>query len=67
MEKLLGNAGTVLGVIGISVCLAAGLSRVVGSHYLMGFETITLFIGGISVMVAACLAKLHCVNLQLSK
>jgi hypothetical protein len=67
MEKMVDIIGTVLGVLGILVCLLAGVSRVAGSHYLLGFETITLFIGGISVMVAACLAKLHHVSLQLSK
>jgi hypothetical protein len=67
MEKMMDTVGTVLGVVGILVCLLAGASRVAGSYYLLGFETITLFIGGTSIMVAACLAKLHGVSLQLSK
>jgi hypothetical protein len=67
MEKAIDTIGTILGVLGILVCVLAGVSRIVGSHYLVGFETITLFIGGISIMVAACLAKLHSVSLQLSK
>jgi hypothetical protein len=67
MEKKIDALGSILGVLGLLVCLLAGASRVVGSHYLLGFETITLFIGGISIMVAACLAKLHSVGLQLSK
>ena len=67
MEKTIDIIGSVLGVLGILVCLLAGVSRVVGSHYLLGFETITLFIGGISIMVAACLAKLQGVSLQISK
>ncbi|KPJ90541.1 MAG: hypothetical protein AMJ53_13335 [Gammaproteobacteria bacterium SG8_11] len=67
MEKTIDIIGNALGALGLIICLLAGVSRVVGSHYLMGFETITLFIGGISIMVAACLAKLHGVSLQLSK
>ena len=67
MEKMIDTIGTVLGVLGVLVCLSAGASRVVGSHYLLGFESITLFIGGTAIMVAACLAKLHSVSLQLSK
>jgi len=67
MEKTIDIIGNALGALGLLICLLAGVSRVVGSHYLMGFETITLFIGGISIMVAACLAKLHGVSLQLSK
>ena len=67
MEKIVDIVGTVLGVIGVLVCLLAGVSRFAGNYYLMGFETVTLFIGGISIMVAACLAKLHSVSLQVSK
>ena len=67
MEKMINTIGTILGIFGILVCVLAALSRVVGNHYVLGFESITLFIGGISVIVAACLAKLHSVSLQLSK
>ena len=67
MEKIIDTTGTVLGVVGILVCLLAGVSRFAGSHYLMGFETVTLFIGGISIMVAACLAKLYSVSSQIGK
>lgn len=67
MEKTIDTIGTVLGVIGILICLLAGVSRIAGNFYLLGFESVTLFIGGISIMVAACLAKLHSVSLQVSK
>ena len=67
MEKIVDTVGTVLGVIGVLICLLAGISRFAGNHYLLGFETVTLFIGGTSIMVAACLAKLHGVSLQVSK
>lgn len=67
MEKTFDNIGSIFGVIGILICLLAGVSRITGNHYLVGFETITLFIGGISVMVMGCLAKLHGVSLQAGK
>jgi type IV secretory pathway VirB2 component (pilin) len=67
MEKLVDIFGSVLGVIGILFCLLAGAARIAGNHYLMGFETVTLFIGGISIMVTACLAKLHNISLQVNK
>jgi hypothetical protein len=67
MEKSIDTIGNVLGIIGILVCLTAGVVRIAGSYYLLGFEMVTLFIGGTSIMVAACLAKLHSVSLQVSK
>ena len=56
MLDLLGN---VIGAAGIFVCALAGGSRLLGAHYLLGFETATLFIGGTALMVMACLMKLH--------
>lgn len=64
MDKMLEYFGNVVGVAGVLVCLLAGAARVAGSHYLMGFESITLLIGGISLMVAACLAKLQQLTLR---
>jgi hypothetical protein len=67
MGKTLEILGSVVGVIGILVCLISGLARVSGSHWLFGFETLTLFIGGVGVMMAACLAKLQALALQLNR
>jgi len=51
-----GNTAAVLGVL---VCLVAGVFRLAGNFYVFGFEAQTLFIGGIALMGMACLAKLH--------
>lgn len=59
MEKVLDLLGNVVGVAGIATCALAGGSRLLGSYHLLGFETVTLFIGGIALMVMACLVKLH--------
>ncbi len=53
---LLGNAA---GVLGVLVCLIAGLARIAGHFYLAGFEAMTLFNGGIALMVAGVLFKVH--------
>lgn len=53
---LIGNAA---GIVGVLVCLIAGLARLVGTYYLLGVPSITLFTGGTALMVMACLAKLH--------
>jgi hypothetical protein len=59
MDKVLDLLGNVIGATGIFVCALAGGSRLLGAHYLLGFETATLFIGGTALMVMACLMKLH--------
>ena len=65
MEKGLGIIGNVTGGAGIIACGLAGVSRLLGSYHLLGFEAVTLFIGGIALMVMACLAKLQVQQQQL--
>ena len=59
MNKLIEIVGNVAGVLGVLVCLAAGLARLAGSWHLAGFETMVLFNVGIGLMVVGCLVKLH--------
>jgi hypothetical protein len=47
-------AGKVLGIIGIVMCVIAGITRLSGHYTLGGFPAITLFEGGTGVMVAGC-------------
>ena len=59
--ELLGNAAAVLGVL---ACLVAGLVRALGIYAIVGgFDAMTLFIGGMGFMVAACLVKIHLLGL----
>ena len=51
-------AANIIGVIGILICAVAGVGRLLGFYHLAGMQTITLFIGGISLMVLAVLVKL---------
>jgi len=67
MGKTLEILGSIVGVIGILICLISGLVRVTGGHWFFGFEAFTLFIGGIGVMMVACLAKLQAITLQLNR
>lgn len=59
MNKLVGILGNVASVLGIVVCLAAGLARLTRSWYLAGYENMALFTVGVGLMVLGCLAKLH--------
>lgn len=59
MDRVLRIVGNVLAVLGVLICLLSGLARLAGGYYLLGFETMTLYIGGVGIMVMACLAKLQ--------
>ncbi len=59
MAKIFEIIGNGAGLLGILICLIAGVSRILGSYHVMGFESITVFTGGIALMVMACLVKLH--------
>ncbi len=59
MDKLLKLVGDLAAIIGIIVCIVAGVSRISGHYHLAGFETVTLFIAGIAIMLVASLIKLY--------
>lgn len=59
MEKIVDITGNLVAVVGVLICLAAGLARVIGNYYIFGYESEAFFIGGIALMVMGCLAKLH--------
>jgi len=59
MNKIINNLGLLVGVVGLLICLIAGVTRVLGHHYFAGFETLTLLNAGVSMMVSACMIKLY--------
>ena len=59
MIKVLEILGTIAAIVGVVLCVAAGISRLAGLYALLQFETMTLFDVGVGFMVAACLAKLY--------
>ena len=59
MKKVCQVVGNIVAVLGILVCVVAGLTRLAGSFYILTYPAITLFTGGIALMVMACLAKLQ--------
>lgn len=66
-QALIRNFANIVAAIGILVCAVAGISRILGSYYVMGFEAITLFIGGTALMVFAVLIKLHILKQHILK
>ena len=67
MYRTLEILGSIVGAIGILICLLAGFNRLTGGHYLLGYETVTLFTGGIGLMVTGCLIILKSVAVRLRR
>jgi len=59
MNKMIAYFGNAVGLAGLVLTVAAGVGRATGHYYFAGFEMLTLFSGGVGLMVMACLAKLQ--------
>jgi len=64
VERLISLAGNLLAVIGLSMCLVAGLVRLSGDFHLFGYSAMTIFMAGTGLMMMACLAKLELLLLR---
>jgi type IV secretory pathway VirB2 component (pilin) len=61
-KDFLGTVANVVATIGVVICTVSGSSRLLGSYHVLGYEALTLFIGGISLMVFSTLIKLHIIE-----
>jgi len=52
----------VLAVVGVVVCSIAGVERLLGNYFILGFQSMTLFSGGIAVMVFAVLINVYLIR-----
>jgi len=59
MNDALKISGNIAAILGLLICATSGLFRLVGEFYVFGFEAMTLFSGGIALLIAACLAKIE--------
>lgn len=59
MDRLINSVGNIAAVAGIALCATAGIVRLFGYYYFLGYEGMTLFMAGVGLMVLACLAKLE--------
>lgn len=67
MEKLLVLAGNLAAVIGLTMCLGAGVARLLGNFHVFGYSSMTIFVAGTGLLVMACLAKLELLLLRRDK
>jgi hypothetical protein len=67
VERLILLAGNLATVIGLVMCLGAGVVRLSGHFHLYGYSAMTIFIAGTGLIVMACLAKLEVLLLRSRK
>jgi len=59
MNKLIDNIATAAAVLGIALTIGSALARMLGMFYLGGFEAMTVFNGGMGLMLIGIVGKLH--------
>lgn len=62
MNAILTKIGSLAGYLGALLCLSTGLLRITGSHYVIGYQSTTLFTAGMAMMVFAVFLKLEANN-----
>lgn len=66
MLTIITGLANTAGILGVALCLISGLSRISGNSHLMGYEALTLFNGGVGLMVFAILVKMESAGRQRS-
>lgn len=56
---LIKRFGDLFALAGILVCIAPLVARLSGQYYLFGFELKTVLLGGMLLLLLACLARLE--------
>ena len=62
MNKFIDYFSTGAGLSGAILVIVSGLARLVGTYYLCGFESMTVFTGGMGLMLIGIFGKLHIQN-----
>ncbi len=64
MDKIISLGGNIVALAGVLLTATAGVARILSHYHLGGFEVMTLFVGGMGLMLIGCLAKLHSLTSQ---
>ncbi|MCP4341868.1 MAG: hypothetical protein GY799_24040 [Desulfobulbaceae bacterium] len=59
MAALFAITGTISGIVGILLCTIAGIVRLTGSFFLLGYQANTLLMVGVAFLAMACFIKLE--------
>ncbi len=67
MQNIMGLGATSAAALGILICLLSGVARIAGNFHIAGFQSFTLFTGGMALMLLAALLKLEAIHSLLKK
>ncbi|TCV81049.1 hypothetical protein [Sulfurirhabdus autotrophica] len=59
MSKLIENIATTVAFLGVALTIGSGLARLFGMYHLGGLQTMTVFNGGMGLMLIGIVGKLH--------
>ena len=59
MDKLIEVTGNIASVTDVLICGVSGILRIAREFYILDYEVMTLFVGGIALMVMGILVKVH--------
>ena len=59
MNKLIENLATATAALGVILTIGAGLARLLSMYYVAGFQTMTIFTGGMGLMLIGIVGKLQ--------
>jgi hypothetical protein len=59
MNKLIENIADAAAVVGVALTIGSGLTRLLGVFYIAGFQTTTVFTGGMGLMLIGIVGKLQ--------
>ena len=64
MDKIISLGGNIVALAGVLLTATAGVARILSHYHLGCFEVMTLFVGGMGLMLIGCVAKLHSLTCQ---
>lgn len=59
MNKLIENLAIATAALGVVLTIGAGLARLMSMYYVAGFQTMTIFTGGMGLMLIGIVGKLQ--------
>lgn len=59
MKKMIENMAALAAALGVILTIGSGLARLLGMFYIGGFQTMTIFSGGMGLMLIGIVGKLY--------
>jgi hypothetical protein len=67
MQKILKSVADVAGIIGVLLCIFAGMARILGTFHIGGYESLTLFNIGMGGMIFSILLKVDILSREIRR